>query len=319
LSKQRRLWWASGLLVVLGTGVGCSGSDSPAPDAGVIVAAEAGAPPADASAAADAGTGADGGNFSGPPRQATPPERPTVRIRVVNLYSDGMGQPGPAVDVYRTGELHARQGEARPIVAALEYGKASDWFSPVDSLVSPGDPGSTTMFFDAGARTLNAGTYGGFLLRENLRDGDRVTVLIHPARQMLGMRPPAWQIHWEARPAGAGSVPPPIADRALVIARDAAVTTFGSAFRFHLGSGGACQESLESPGSPGLFGSDGRFAFTPGALALSAHPFAEPASCGGTPAAGPLSVTGVAGGRTWLWIYGPAMTDLRLLALPFGM
>jgi hypothetical protein len=174
------------------------------------------------------------------------------------------------------------------------------------------------MFFDAGTRAINAGTYGGFLLRENLRDGDHVTVLIHPARQMQGMRPPAWQLHWEARPSAEGSVPVLVAGKALVIARDAAVTTFGSAFRFHLGSAGVCQEELDVPGHPGLFGSPGRFAFTPGTLSLTAHPFAEPANCSGTPAAGPISIEGAAGGRTWLWIYGPAMTDLRLFALAFG-
>jgi hypothetical protein len=53
-------------------------------------------------------------------------------------------------------------------------------------------------------------------------------------------------------------------------------------------------------------------------LSLTAHPFAEPANCGGAPAAGPASINGAVGGRTWLWIYGPAMTDLRLFPLPFG-
>jgi len=304
------LWW-------LGAGLACSGgADSPV-EAGVSV--EAGPPGADAGApGADGGTSADGGSFSGPPMQPTPAERPMVRIRVVNLYSEGQGMPGPAVDVYRTGELHARQSEARPIVAALAYGKASDWFSPVNSLLMPGDLGDTVMFFDAGTRALNRGTYGGFLLRENLRDGDRVTVLIHPARQMLGMRPPAWTLFWEARPAAANSAPAAVADKTLVVARDAAVTTFGASFRFHLGLAGACQEALENPGNPGLFGTDGRFALAPGALSLTAHPFAEPASCSGAPAAGPVSIEGAAGGRTWLWIYGPAMTDLRLFALPFG-
>jgi hypothetical protein len=313
LSNNARVMWAVGLLVA---GLGCSeGSDDPV-EAGAP-GAEAGAPGVDAGA-----PGADapmsGGSFSGPPQQPTPAERPMVRIRVVNLYSAGEGQPGPSVDVYRTGELHARQREARPIVAALEYGKASEWFSPVNSLLQPGDLGDTVMFFDAGARMLNAGTFGGFMLRENLRDGDKVTILVHPARQQLGMRPPAFGIHWEARPAAAGSVPVAVADKALVIARDAAVVTYGSTYRFHLAVAGACQEGLDNPGNPGLFGTDGRFAFAPGTLSLTAHRFAEPASCAGAPAAGPASVEGTAGGRTWLWIHGPAMTDLRLLALPFG-
>jgi hypothetical protein len=304
-----RLSWVSvSALLLLGCGGGSGG-------------AEAGAPPADGAGGADArvdGGSADGGSFSGPPVQPTPAERTAVRIRVVNLFSAGTGQPGPAVDVYRTGELHARQREARPIVAALEYAKASEWFSPVGSLLMPGDLGSTVMFFDAGSRTLNGGTYGGFLLREILRDGDRVTILMQPGRPMMGVTPAGWQIHWEARPSATNSAPAPVADRALVIARDAAVTTYGATFRFHLGAGGVCQMALDNPGSPGLFSTDGRFAFAPGALSLSAYRFAEPANCTGAAAAGPAAIEGTAGGRTWLWIYGPSMTDLRLFALPFA-
>jgi hypothetical protein len=298
-------WLALSLLL----GVGCSDGDSggaASPDGG-----------------ADAG-GGDGavrvdGQFNGPPMQPTPAERTAVRIRVVHLFSAGMGQPGPAVDVYRTGELHARQREATPIVPALAYGQASAWFSPVGSLLMPGDLGDTTMFFDAGTRTLNQGTYGGFLLRENLRDGDRVTVLLLPARPMAGVTAPGWRIHWEARPAASTSAPVAIPGQTLVIAGDAGVaTSYGAAFRFHLGAGGACQMAVDSGGAPGLLSGDARFAFTPGALSLTAHRFAEPASCVGTPAAGPSAIEGAAGGRIWLWIYGPAMTDLRLYALPFG-
>jgi hypothetical protein len=272
------------------------------------------------------GTGGTGGgdasadgSFSGPPMQPTPAERPTVRIRVVHLFSPGMGQPGPAVDVYRTGELHARQREAMPIVAGLAYGQASPWFSPVGSLLMPGDLGNTTMFFDAGTRTLNGGTYGGFMLRENLRDGDKVTVVMLPARPMMGVTAPAWRIEWEARPAAPSSVPAAVAGQAVVITDDAGVaTSYGATFRFHLGSGSTCQMAVGDTGAPGLLSGGTRFAFAPGALSLTAHRFAEPANCAGTPAAGPTGVEGTADGRTWLWIYGPAMTDLRLFTLPFG-
>lgn len=296
----------------------CSGDDPPG------TAADA-APPGDAGAGLDSGGGGAGaevgadGWFSGPPMQPTPAERPTVRIRVVNLFSPGMGQPGPAVDVYRTGELHARQREAMPIVAALGYGQASAWFSPVGSLLMPGDLGNTTMFFDAGTRTLNGGSYGGFMLRENLRDGDHVTVVMLPARPTMGVTPPAWRIEWEARPSAPSSVPAAVAGQAVVITDDAGVaTSYGATFRYHLGADGACQMAVDSAGAPGLLSGGTRFAFEPGALSLTAHRAAEPASCAGTPAAGPAAVEGTAGGRVWLWIYGPAMADLRLFTLPFG-
>ena len=98
VGASARLSWLA-LLVLLG--IGCSEGDSgPTTDAGT--AAETGAPTPDGGGGTGGGDGAvDGvdGQFSGPPMQPTPAERTAVRIRVVHLFSPGMGQPGPAVDV----------------------------------------------------------------------------------------------------------------------------------------------------------------------------------------------------------------------------
>jgi hypothetical protein len=255
--------------------------------------------------------GCGGGGSSTPP----PVERPTVNVRFVHLFASASGTPGGKVDVYR--RYGKNNEEAMPVVTGLGYGEVSAFVHPYEVDIGSG----LFSFYNSGTHT-KAAPYEGFTITETMADSSRWTIHIESATSGSGTGfIPGWNTRQEA-PVASGAYPPAAnPNKARVMINDIGIQVFPNA-GLYAGSGGMCLKYAGSPRSePDLVVTDQTvFDFDPGtfSLGLYPNPSSGPGDCTVTADFGPASITGAAGSRTWLYLYGPTATDRRTLVLPFG-
>ncbi len=237
-----------------------------------------------------------------------------MNVRFVHLYASDAGTPGPRVDIYR--RYGKGSEEATPVVSGLGYGEVSPFVHPFPVDVGFGE----FSYYNAGTHAKTA-PYAGFTTREPMADNSRWTIHIASAKDTGSGFVPAWNTRQEA-PVAAGAYPPAAnPTKARVMINDIGILVFPNS-GLYAGSAGACLKYAGSPSSqPDLVVTDQTvFDFDPGtfSLGLYPNPASGPGDCTVPALFGPASITGAAGSRTWLYLYGPSATDRRTLVLPFG-
>lgn len=286
MKKQLRLTLLPALLVV-GTTVAAACGPAAGPSAA----------PTTTPSTPEAGTPAPT-TAASPTPDATLPEG-EIKFRVVNLYRDDSGTPAP-VDVYvRT------QGwvDAAPVVAALDYGSATDYFRPPD-------PG-TVVVTTAGAGDPTCVASCPHFISESstsFGEGDARTIILYGDGALE-----LWENPEPASVGVTGNALSP-ADPSTALVLVVGVALIDADFGLHLGFAGeqGCQvnrvsESIIVGGNQiTVYGFDG----SADVLLYASDDY----DCTGDPVGGPFTVSGDAGTRSLLVLAG-APNDLEALNL----
>lgn len=305
-------------LIVLVVVVAACGSSSPTPPPATAGPTTAGptsgatpiAPTAAVSTAAVPTTAATG--LATPAGGFTPGP---VGFRIVHVYAHPDGS-SPALDVFaRTDGVV----QAYPVQAGVALGSVVDYVHPPDGGgvvgMETGGADEPTCITNCSQFVLEATSSGG--------QGDRRTILVYPESPnfIIGQTPSdlAGTIEfWEdPTPSAVGqfgnALMPADATQGLLFVVGVAVDEARFGLRLALVGTAGCQDNLNQPG--GMIGGNQVPAFAIKADGKVTLHGSNDQDCSQAPVGGPFAVTGTAGSRAYLFLYGTLAT-MKSIAVP---
>jgi hypothetical protein len=289
------------LLAACGGGGSSKSSDTTAPPGGDV---------------ANGTTTSTAGGNGGKGQCFTDPGPQHARVRFVNFFTNS---------TYPSGDIDVLQGfsgsdPCGKKLATVKFGEASDYID-VTAADSSGN-------WEVGAYPAGVATDEDHQIisqSETWKGGEQVTIIIQNQDPSSGNRPsaggdqaffekPISDVNPESNPvAGKGLVLIGASSVEYIVAKDDAAWVAGVAGQTKcLTAVGDTDPNVRTNiGGTSLV----PYPVTPGTVSVSLYK-ADPATCTGTPALGPISVDVPDGGRAIVLAYGPDATHIKLMTLP---
>ncbi len=252
---------------------------------------------------------------------------PTGKIRLANFYAPN-GQPGPALDIYDL----SRPGPAdKPLIANLAYGQVSAYVSP--RAAGNGSTYNNLYIYPAGSKTpgqpIDGMQSGGNMSQSGWEAGQQGTyVLGTNAQGMNGGPNVSFQEVEEVMPGNATvSLPSAQPGGAVIAVNEFGVPQGDTVPGVEVRIDGVCPADEQSPTSGPVVLSQingSSFGVSPGPHTVDAVVDPAPGSrlsadqCKAATAAASASVNATAGSPVLVLVYGPAMSGLKIVAVPVG-
>lgn len=252
---------------------------------------------------------------------------PTGKVRLANFYAPN-GQPGPALDIY---DLSRPGPSDKPLIANLAYGQVSAYVSP-----RAGGNGSTynnLYIYPAGSKTpgqpIDGMQSGGNMSQSGWEAGQQETYVLGTNTQGANGSPNvSFEEVEEVMPGNATvSLPSAQPGGAVVAVNDFGVPQGDTVPGVEIRIDGVCpaDERNATSGPVVLSQINGSsFGLSPGSHTVDAVVDPAPGSglsadqCKAATAAASASVNATAGSPVLVLVYGPAMSGLKIVAVPVG-
>jgi len=252
---------------------------------------------------------------------------PAGKIRLANFYAPN-GQPGPALDIY---DLSRPGSTDKPLIANLGYGQVSAYVSP-----RTGGNGSTynnLYIFPAGSKTpgqpIDGMQSGGNMSQSGWQAGQQGTYVLGTNAQGANGSPNvSFQEVEEVMPGNATvSLPSAAPGGAVIAVNDFGVPQGDTIPLVEVRIDGVCPADERSPTSgPVVLGqiNGTTFGVSSGSHTVDAVVDPAPGSglsadqCKAATAAASASVNATAGSPLLVLVYGPSMSNLKIVAVPVG-